>query len=282
VGDKILILGGTGTLGKALLEKLTERHEVIVLSRDEQKQYALKKQYPHVEFIIADIRDKSSIKHAFENVKYVFHVAALKHIDIIEENPIESVKTNILGTINVCEEALEHNVKHVIFSTTDKAIDPINVYGNCKAISEKIILNYNKFNKTYFKFFRWGNILNSSGSAIPFFIDCIKKGKSIPLTNKEMTRFFTTIEIAVNFMLENIDTRKNHFTLNMKSAYILNIITIIGELLDLPANYHITGLRSGEKLHESLISSHEINNVNSKNCLMFTKEELIILLKELL
>ena len=274
----ILIVGGTGTLGSALIKKLTRERftNIKVLSRDEQKHYRLKREFPHVEFILGDIRDKSSITRHFENVDSVFHVAALKHIDLLELNPIESVKTNILGTINVCESCLEAGVRWMMFSSTDKAVDPINVYGNCKSISEKIVLNYNKDNKTTFTVFRWGNIINSNGSALPYFIDCVRNKKIIPLTHANMTRFFITIEKAVDFVYENyqLESKEVYVYPEMKAARIDTVISVIGELLNEPPLIKISGLRPGEKIDECLYSKYSGRFMDSKICPQYSREEL--------
>jgi UDP-N-acetylglucosamine 4,6-dehydratase len=275
----ILIIGGTGTLGVSLIKHLIKKDNdlrITVLSRDEQKHYALKKTFSNVKFILGDIRDKSSISKHFRNIDAVFHVAALKHIDILEYNPIESVKTNILGTINVCESCLENNVKYMMFSTTDKAVDPCNVYGHCKAISEKIILNYNKEFRTAFTVFRWGNIINSNGSALPHFIDNIKKGVTIDLTHKDMSRFFLTIESAIEFVLRNYRyvNHEAYIHPDMKAAKILNIIKIIHEMLGKELDYRIVGLRPGEKIDECMYSKYSGKFMDSKTCPQYTDEEL--------
>lgn len=281
----VLILGGTGTLGVSLLRRFSnENINVKVLSRDEHKHYKLKKMFPYVEFVLGDIRDKHSIHKHFKNIDAIFHVAALKHIDILEENPIESIKTNILGTINACECAIDHNVKYFMFSSTDKACDPINLYGHCKAISEKLILNYNKKALTVFSVYRWGNVINSNGSALPFFIDCIKNGKTIPLTHQNMSRFFITIEQAIEYILRTFWIGVNEVLVHpdMKAARIDTVIDVIGELLGITPKIEITGLRPGEKIDECLYSKYSGHFIDSKICEQYSRDELKILIRPML
>jgi len=163
-----------------------------------------------------------------------------------------------------------------MFSSTDKAVDPINVYGNCKSISEKIVLNYNKDNKTTFTVFRWGNIINSNGSALPYFIDCVRNKKIIPLTHANMTRFFITIEKAVDFVYENyqLESKEVYVYPEMKAARIDTVISVIGELLNEPPLIKISGLRPGEKIDECLYSKYSGRFMDSKICPQYSREEL--------
>lgn len=274
----ILIIGGTGTLGTALIRRLHQRnvnYNISVLSRDEHKHYRLKKEFNDVNFIIGDIKEPSTISDALKNIDTVFHVAALKHIDLLEENPIESIKTNVLGTINVCE-VVKDKVENLMFSSTDKAVDPINVYGHCKALSEKLVLHYNKTSMTNFSVFRWGNIINSTGSALPFFIDKIKNGEFIPLTHPNMTRFFLPIDKAIDFVLDNYKKKSNEVWVHpeMKAASISRIINIIGEMLNKKPEIRILGLRPGEKIDECLHSKYSGRFMDSKICPQYTDDEL--------
>lgn len=284
---EILVIGGTGTLGKEIINQVSKYNpdvKITVLSRDEQKQQALKKVFPKVKFVLGDIKDKASISKSFRNKDIVFHVAALKHIDHIEDNPIESIKTNILGTINVSECATESHVQYCVFSSTDKAVDPLNTYGHCKAISERILLNENFSGNTRFSVYRWGNICGSNGSAIPFFVDCLKDGREIPITDERMSRFWINIETAVSYVLSTFHTdealSKVLIPPIMKSAKLTDVVKCLAEILDVK-NYKtkIVGLRKGEKLHESLTSLHSSNHVDSNNCEKYTKPELKALLR---
>lgn len=284
----ILILGGAGTLGSELVKRLYRGHRLTVLSRDEHKQQAMKKAYPGVKFVLGDIRDKGSIEREFIDKDIVFHVAALKHIDHLEDNPIESIKTNVLGSINVADAAVEQGVPYCVFSSTDKAVDPINVYGNCKALSERIFLQKNELqSNTHFSVYRWGNVIGSQGSAIPFFIDCILKNKPIPVTDQRMSRFWITISEAVDFMFETFHSSPKGEVLvppKMKAATIPQIIAALKNLLsiDLGAdNFQIIGLRKGEKLHECLFSIHSGKYVSSEICDRYSPDELMDLLRPL-
>jgi len=283
---KALVIGGTGSLGSELLNQLSG-YEITSLSRDEQKQQSMKKIYPNVRFVLGDIRDKDSISRHFIGKDVVFHVAALKHVDHIEENPIESVKTNILGSINVAECAINHKVPRCIFSSTDKAVDAINVYGNCKAISEKIFFDYNRTQSvTRFAVYRWGNVAASNGSAIPYFIECLHSGKPVPITDPAMTRFWITIDMAVRYMLKSFNAEETSDQVmippTMKSAKVVDVLDCLASLLDVKKyKTKIIGVRRGEKLHECLTSMHSSNYVASDNCEKYTTAELKLFLKPL-
>lgn len=284
----ILIIGGTGTLGVALLNRLHSiglgNLSIKVLSRDEQKQYRLKKQFPNVDFVLGDIKDIHSLAPHFKGIDHVFHFAALKHIDILESFPEECIKTNIGGTLNSISCARASAVKDFVFSSTDKAVDPINVYGYCKAISEKLVLNANKYPSTNFTVFRWGNIINSNGSALPFFIDKIKKGEEVPLTHANMSRFFITIENAVDFMISKFEEKSKEPMVHpdMKAAKIIDVIKLIANMLDKPYSIKIVGLRPGEKISECLYSKHSGKYVDSETCPQYTEQELIELIRPML
>lgn len=276
---KALVIGGTGSLGTELLRQLSD-HEVTSLSRDEQKQQAMKKIFPSVKFVLGDVRDKDSLSRHFIGKDVVFHVAALKHVDHIEENPIESVKTNILGSINVAEMAINHQVPNCIFSSTDKAVDAINVYGNCKAIAEKIFFDYNSTqDTTKFAVYRWGNVAASNGSAIPYFIDCLRSGRPVPVTDTKMTRFWITIQEAVKFMLGSYTDKLTQSMVMipplMKSAKVTDVIHCLADLLNVDC-YDIKpiGIRRGEKMHECLSSMHSEMHISSDNWVEYSKDEL--------
>lgn len=282
-----LIIGGTGSLGKELINQLLHKHvniNITVLSRCEHKQQALKKLYPKVRFVLGDIRDAQSLSPWFKYQDAVFHVAALKAVDHVEENPIESVKTNILGTINVAQCAIENSVRHCVFSSTDKAVDPLNVYGNCKAISEKILHEHNRNQKmTKFIIYRWGNICASNGSAIPYFIECLKNKKPVPITSLEMTRFWITLDLAVDYVLSSFFLPHKHGVVLippfMKSAKVIDVISCLAEMLHIKDyQTEVIGLRRGEKLHECLTSMHAPDSISSETCERLTDSELVSLL----
>lgn len=276
----VTILGGTGTLGTALYTNLLKKYphlKITIASRNEHKHQQLKKQYPGFKFALCDIKDKSSLLPILRNQDIVFHVAAQKHIDYLEDNPIECLKTNTLGTINVAEACIESDVKYCLFSSTDKAVLPINTYGYCKAVSEKILQDFNnKQMTTRFTVFRWGNILNSQGSAIPFFIECLKRGERVPLTDIGMSRFFIKIDEAAQFMIDNYTDISNEVLIppTMRSSYMSRVIDALADLLNVDSKFRIIGLRKGEKIHEHL--THELTSQNAHH---YSYDELKFLLK---
>lgn len=283
----VLILGGTGTLGTSLIEtykKVYPHVKVTVASRSEHKQYELSKKYPWVKFVLCDIRDRGDVNRVCRGQDIVVHVAALKHVDILEENPLDSIKTNVMGTINVAHACISNRVKYCLFSSTDKAVDPINVYGYCKALSEKILLNYNnKQMTTRFNVFRWGNVIGSQGSAIPFFVKLVKEGKDVPITSLEMSRFWIKIEDASLFMIENYNRQNDNKIIipkGMRAATVLRVVQAIGRVLNRPVAMKEIGLRKGEKLYESLASSHRPHPIDSMSALQYSDKELEDMLRE--
>lgn len=263
-----VICGGSGTLGREIARRLLEgeNNEVVILSRCELKQKQMAQDFgrnPRLSFVIGDIRDPLCLSRVFRGADAVFHVAALKHVDSMELNPEECVRTNILGTMNVADAAEVAGVRYVVFSSTDKAVDPLNVYGMSKGISERILLNRNtQQTKTRFSVFRWGNIANSRGSILPSFIESIKKNEPVYITSTEMTRFWIKIEDAVSFMLENYTDASLDDAMipPIKCAPLMSVVESLASLLGShPRNLKIvqTGLRPGEKLHESLRSRFE-------------------------
>lgn len=255
----ILLVGGTGTLGRALLKKLNN-NQVLVFSRDELKQHELRHEFPGVETMIGDIRDPKSVDRAMIGINKVFHVAALKHVDVLEKNPYEAHQTNVIGTMNVAEAALRNKVQDFYFTSTDKAVLPINVYGMTKAIAERYLLNQNKdipFSTT-FKVFRWGNIVGSRGSAVNLFAKTLKEQGKVYITDERMTRFWMRIEDAVDFMLDHkpVNWNETQF-INMKAAPVLKMAEAVACILGIDKfDVEICGIRPGEKLHECLYSSH--------------------------
>lgn len=279
MADKILVIGGTGTLGEEVLKRYSGLdYDVHVISRGEHKQQIFKKKYPKFKFHICDIRDKQALRPHITSSKLVYHFAALKSIDICEDNPMECFKTNVLGTINIAELCVELGVKRCVFSSTDKAVDPISAYGYTKALSEKILFDFNrKQENCEFIIFRWGNILGSQGSVLPFFIDQIKKGLPAPLTNERMTRFFLSIEEAVTFMLSTLDNKyslKGNILIppDMRSFAIVDLIAAIGNLLGVAPSVKLSGIRKCEKIHEAMISVHEKNHYTSESYQLTVRE----------
>jgi UDP-N-acetylglucosamine 4,6-dehydratase (inverting) len=264
----ILITGGTGSFGSRFLEfllklKSNRPKKVIVFSRDELKQFELskifpEKHYPRVRYFLGDIRDKQRLKMAFEDVDYVIHAAALKQVPTAEYNPIEFVKTNVIGSQNIIEAAIECKVKKVIALSTDKASSPINLYGATKLCADKLFLSANTLvgkKITRFSVVRYGNVFGSRGSVIPLFLDLIKKKEKIVVTDPEMTRFNIDLNDAIKLV---VNATKNSvggeiFVPKIFSYRIMDIVKAIQNKKDIK----IVGIRPGEKLHEELISRAE-------------------------
>jgi len=267
----VLITGGTGSFGLALLESLllTEVAEVRILSRDENKQHELRENYrdERVKCYIGDVRIVDSIKDSFQGVDYIFHAAALKQVPSCEFFPIEAVRTNILGTENVLSCAAENCVESVVFLSTDKAVYPINAMGLSKALMEKVVGGYyhtrSKNSKTRAIITRYGNVIGSRGSVIPKFINQLKSGSDITLTEPNMTRFLMSLDEAIDLVHFAFDNGGSGDILIQKApaakiADIANAVKILcGKNLDYPSK--ILGARHGEKMHEVLIGSEEIS-----------------------
>lgn len=262
----ILILGGTGYLGRAIAIEVLKYHpkKVIIFSRDEVKHFNTTKIFgnnPLVQNVIGDIRDYDSLLKATRGIDIVFHVAALKRMDALENNVEEAIKTNILGTLNVVNACVNNNIDKLLFISTDKASSPINTYGACKFVSEKILTNYDrKKTKTKFIVTRFGNILESTGSVIPIFTDKIKNGEDIPLTDSRMTRFIISKEEAVELIFNALryGIGGEIFVKRLPSHKVTDLIDILRTKYDGDNNIKIIGLRPGEKIHEVLINESEI------------------------
>lgn len=258
---KIAIIGGTGTLGTCLVEKLHQSYDITVFSRDELKQQEMKRRFPMVRYVLGDIRDRESIRYAVEDAETVFHVAALKHVDVLEANPTEAIKTNVLGTINVAEACMAAGVRHVVFSSTDKAVLAINTYGMTKAISERYLLSLNdRQSHTKFAVYRWGNVLGSRGSVVHAFADCLRDDGHIKITDPRMTRFWIHIEDAVEYMVETYRSAdpKAPMIPEMKAASVIDIAQAMAKVLgrkDMKMSF--VGMRPGEKIHETILSGHD-------------------------
>jgi UDP-N-acetylglucosamine 4,6-dehydratase len=278
---KYLIVGGTGTLGSCLVEKL-EGNDLTVFSRDETKQQEMKKRLPHVRYAIGDIRDKQSLRAVMHGVDTVFHVAALKHVDVLEHNAGEAIKTNILGTINVAEAAMEAGVQNVVFSSTDKAVLPVNIYGMSKGISERYLLNLNeKQTKTKFSVFRWGNVMGSRGSVVHAFAQSLRELGQVKITDAKMTRFWIHIEDAVDFMLGHYaDAPTDRVMIPpMKASKVIDMAQCLAEIMRVKDfSMSFIGIRAGEKIHECLESNHD-HCIRSDNCDTYTPKELKALLR---
>jgi FlaA1/EpsC-like NDP-sugar epimerase len=235
--------------------------EIICFSRGELQQVLMKRKFNNskLKFVIGDVRDYESIRMATRGVEYIFHLAALKHVPVCEENVQETIKTNITGTTNIVNAAIENRVHKVIDVSSDKAVEPINLYGMTKAVGEKIIVQANSLTEhTKFVCIRGGNVMGSSGSVIPFFIDQIKAGGPITLTDVRMTRFFLTLDEAIQLLFKaSIDSIGGEtFVMNMPACYIKDLAEVLMEVYG-QVEIKETGMRPGEKLDEMLISHHE-------------------------
>lgn len=260
-GASLLITGGTGSFGKAFLERiLTERNpaRVVVYSRDELKQYEMKQRFgddPRVRFFLGDIRDRDRLKTAFHGVDYVVHAAALKQVDTAEYNPMEYVKTNILGSENVLQAAIDAGVKKVVALSTDKASSPANLYGATKLTADKLFIAGNHYAAGYetrFSVVRYGNVMGSRGSVIPFFRNLAAKGEPLPITDLRMTRFWITLPQAVEFVMSSFNDMQGGelYVPRIPSMRVVDLAHAIApeaELLEI-------GIRPGEKVHEEMIS----------------------------
>ncbi len=268
-GKSILITGGTGSFGQKFTETLFAKakpREVVIFSRDEFKQFEMAKRFPPskypIRYFIGDIRDKERLLRAFTNIDCVVHAAALKQVPALESNPFEAVKTNILGAQNIVEAALDRNVHKVIAVSTDKAVNPINLYGATKLSMEKIIIAANayvRYRDISFSVVRYGNVVGSRGSVIPFFCDLIRQGiRELPVTDARMTRFWITLEQGVSLVIRALEEAGGGEVLIPKipSMKVVNLVAALpGQ-----CTHKLVGIRPGEKLHESLVGEDEGRN----------------------
>jgi UDP-N-acetylglucosamine 4,6-dehydratase/5-epimerase len=260
----LLITGGTGSFGNAVLNKFlnSDISEIRILSRDEKKQHDLRITYNNskIKFFIGDVRDKESIKSAIQGVDYIFHAAALKQVPSCEFFPLEAVKTNVLGTDNVLSAAIEYNVKKVICLSTDKAVYPINAMGVSKAMMEKIFIAKSRTsNSTIISGTRYGNVMASRGSVIPYFHKQIKSGIDITVTDPDMTRFMMTIDDAVNLVLFAFENGKpgDIFVQKSPSTTIGDLAETMKKIYNSSVEIKNIGIRHAEKMHETLLSKEE-------------------------
>jgi UDP-N-acetylglucosamine 4,6-dehydratase len=269
-GKSILITGGTGSLGKAITNFIVKNHSdigrLIIYSRDEQKQFQMAIDYPEDKFpfmryFIGDIRDLNRLKRAFRTVDYVIHAAAMKHVHIAEYNPTECISTNVNGAKNVIQAALDTNVKRVVALSTDKACAPVNLYGATKLTSDKLFVAANNISgdkDIKFSVVRYGNVMGSNGSVIPYFINMKAKTNTLPITHAEMTRFNIPIEGGVEMVFYALHHAWGGeiFIPKIPSYRILDVAEAIGPECEKP----IIGVRPGEKIHEEMITSADSLN----------------------
>lgn len=260
-GSSILITGGTGSFGKAFLRNILTQAtpaRVVVLSRDELKQYELRRELgndPRLRWFIGDIRDRHRLTRAMHGIDFVVHAAALKQVDTAEYNPSEFIATNITGSQHVVDAAIEAGVQKVIALSTDKASSPINLYGATKLVADKLFISANHYaagHPTRFAVVRYGNVMGSRGSVVPLFRRLAAEGRSLPITDKRMTRFWITLEQAVQFVLDSFEQMQGGelFVPRIPSMRILDLVEAVAP----EATTHEIGIRPGEKLHEEMIA----------------------------
>ncbi|MBK9264078.1 MAG: UDP-N-acetylglucosamine 4,6-dehydratase (inverting) [Polyangiaceae bacterium] len=265
-GKTILVTGGTGSFGTAMVRRLLDEfspRKVIVFSRDEQKHYLMQAQFddPRVRFFVGDVRDRDRLRRAFDGVNVVFHSAAMKHVPLAEYNPIEAIRTNITGAENVIDAALDRGVERVVALSTDKAVSPVNLYGATKLCMEKLFVAANSYrgaHGTSFVLVRYGNVIGSKGSVVPLFLSQREKGE-ITLTDPRMTRFWITMSQALDLCLHAAAEGKGG------EVFVPQIpatdLATLAEAIAPECRHKIMGIRPGEKLHETLITGDEARQV---------------------
>ena len=262
--SSVLITGGTGSLGKSLVEYFlneTKVRRIAVFSRDELKQHNMRQHFqddPRLRWFLGDVRDIERLKRALHKIDYVIHAAALKQVDTGEYNPMEFIKTNVLGSQNLIDAAIETGVKRVVALSTDKASSPINLYGATKLTADKLFVAANNYSHGYgtsFSVVRYGNVMGSRGSVIPFFQDLASQGKPLPITDLRMTRFWISIESTVKFVIDSLEmmTGGELYVPKIPSMKIVDLAQAVSP----EAKLVEIGMRPGEKLHEEMISSDD-------------------------
>jgi UDP-N-acetylglucosamine 4,6-dehydratase/5-epimerase len=258
----VLVTGGTGSFGRKLAQVILARHrprKLIIFSRDELKQHQMAQRFSDerhacIRYFIGDVRDRDRLYRAFDGVDIVIHAAALKQVPTAEYNPLEAVKTNVLGAANVIDAAIDRNVKQVVALSTDKAANPINLYGATKLCADKLFVAANSYSGdhgTRFSTVRYGNVVGSRGSVVPFFLKCAAEGGVVPITDARMTRFWITLPQGVQFVLDCLDHMDGGeiFVPKIPSMNIMDLAKVVA-----PRSEHrIVGIRPGEKLHEVMV-----------------------------
>ena len=277
---KVTLLGGTGTLGAALAERLYGKADVTCFSRGELAQKTLAARFPDVRMVIGDVRDRDAVARVLKGADVAFLLSAIKHVEVAEANPVEAIKTNVIGAINVGEAAMAAGLSHVVYSNTDKAVLPIPTYGYTKALAQNYLLTLNNEGATRFSAFNWGNIVASRGSVIQTFVTRLQQGAVVPITHPEMSRFWLTIDAAADFMLANYKRAPTDRALipDVKAATVVRVVASIARILGV-TKYALanTGLRGTEKIHEVLESTHA-GCIRSDTCPQYSDDELDLLL----
>jgi UDP-N-acetylglucosamine 4,6-dehydratase/5-epimerase len=277
-GNRVLVIGGTGTVGQELVKQLIDYdcREIRIFSRSEVSQVEMKHKFLIPNYVIGDVRDYKALNKVMKDITYVFYLAAIKHVDICERQPEEALKTNIDGVSNLIKAALKNRTKRVIYLSTDKAINPNNFYGATKLIAEKLILHANSYYITNFVGVRSCNVFGSSGSVIPVFINQLKKFNQILLTNGEMTRFFISVQELVKMCLKVCESfeKLDIYSVSGKSFKMRDVAEVCCDLYgDITSVIKEIGLREGERMHEFL------NGKSSENCIE-GREEIIKMFKQ--
>lgn len=263
-GSSVLITGGTGSLGKALIRELLDHHDVrrlVVFSRDELKQLEVRTMFdndPRLRWFIGDVRDRQRLDRAFHGVDYVVHAAALKQVDTAEYNPFEYVRTNVGGSQNVIDAAIDAGVKKVVALSTDKASSPVNIYGATKLCADRLFISGNHYAAAYdtrFCVVRYGNVMGSRGSIVPIWKRLAAEGKPLPVTDQRMTRFWITLDQAVKFVLDSFGMMQGGELFVPKIPSIR--LTDLAAAVDAEAATYEIGIRPGEKLHEEMIAADD-------------------------
>jgi UDP-N-acetylglucosamine 4,6-dehydratase len=275
----ILVTGGTGSIGREIVRKVLQYkpNVVRVFNNDETELFNMEQElgnYPNIRFLVGDVRDKERLQRAVEGIDFVFHAAALKHVPLCEYNPFEAVKTNVLGTQNLIEAAMEEEVEKLITISTDKAVNPVNVMGATKLLAERLTVSANYYRgtrRTVFSCVRFGNVLDSRGSVVPLFREQIKRGGPVTITDPDMTRFVMSIPRAVDLVLKAAEIARGGeiFIFKMRALHIRDLAEVMIEELAPHYGYapesigiEISGKRAGEKLYEELLTEDEALNVS--------------------
>ncbi|OGA22793.1 MAG: UDP-N-acetylglucosamine 4,6-dehydratase (inverting) [Betaproteobacteria bacterium RIFCSPLOWO2_02_FULL_67_26] len=264
-GKSVLVTGATGSFGKRFVKTALERHNprrLVVFSRDELKQFEMQHrlQSPSLRYFLGDVRDKERLHRAFDGVEVVIHAAAMKQVPASEYNPMEAIKTNIIGAENVINVCIDQGVSHVIALSTDKAVNPVNLYGATKLCADKLFTAANTLarkHRTRFSVVRYGNVIGSRGSVIPFFMQR-RPGGVLPITDPKMTRFWITLDQGVRFVLDCLETMQGGevFVPKIPSMGIMDVARAVGP----ECRTEVIGIRPGEKLHEMLIPADDAHN----------------------